>query len=423
VNLPWKRLFGFGALQLFTAAAPILVLPVVVRLIGVEGWVGLSIGYAVGAASAIAVNLAWPITGPSRVAPLSPADAADVFLESVVTRFVVAVPVSLLGVVVSAVLSPPGHRVLAAAMCTSTAVGGLASNWYYIGRGEPRGIFTYEALPKLVATAVTIPLVALTDLAILYPVLLFVSTVWGVVASSRRILGPYRGTARMPDGSWHRMRHYAVVASSAVVGAGYTSLAVPITKLSGAALAQVADFAGSLRIRSMAQMAPASSTSALQGWVSETGEGGRLSAPRMRRALGANTAIGLLTGLIVAVLGPFLSDLLFGDSATISVALAVLTGAACIPYAISASLSFHVLAPLGATGSVAASRVAATAVGVPLLFLLARRDGATGAALAALISESLVVVIQAVTARRVWRADQSHAAAHDSLSASGIPEL
>ncbi|WP_140741186.1 lipopolysaccharide biosynthesis protein [Pedococcus bigeumensis] len=400
--LPWKRLMSFGALQLFTAAAPILVLPVVVRLIGVEGWVGLSIGYAVGAACAIAVNLAWTMVGPSRVAHVSEPQAAAVFWESLVTRLVMAVPISAVGALASVLLSPPGHRVLAGAMCVSTASSGLASNWYYIGRGEPRGIFSYEALPKLVATLLTIPAVAISHLALIYPALIFASSIWGAAVSAKRILAPHRDGLRMPSGSWRRMRHNAVVASSAVVGAGYTGLAVPISKLSGTALTQVADFAGSLRIRSMAQMAPASSTSALQGWVSESrGEGGP-SAHRMRWALAVNGAIGLLTAALVAILAPLLDGVLFGTSAQVSLLLAVLTGAACIPYALSASLSFHILAPLGATGSVAASRVAATVVGVPMLFWLAHRDGATGAAAAVLVSETLVVAMQAVFARRAW---------------------
>lgn len=408
MTLPWKRLFAFGGLQLFGTIAPVLVVPVIVRLVGVEGWVGLSLGYAIGAAAAIAINYGWPITGPSRLAAATEAEAAAAFYESLIMRATVALPVLAIAVLASSILTPAGHRGLAVAMTVAMASSGMASNWYYIGRGQPNGILHYEAVPKLVATLVTIPLVHFTHIAVLYPVLLLCGTLGGVYVSARRILAGHKGTTHLAPGLKSRFASYGLVAASGIVGAGYTSLALPITQIAGTSLVQVANLAGSLRLRSMTQAGIAAGTSALQGWVSEQDQV-LTRRRRMRVALLTNAGLGALAGLLLFLAGPLISTFLFGDAVEMSYTLSALTGLACVPYALSASLSFHILAPLGRTRSVASSRVLATAIGVPLIFVMTRQSGANGAAGAILISESVVVVLQALTVYRVNRQNRQTA--------------
>jgi len=406
MTLPWRRLFAFGGLQLVGVIAPLLVLPVVVRLIGVDGWVGLSLGYAIGAVAAIAINYGWPITGPSRVAAASEAEAAKVFAESLVMRATVAIPVLAIAVLVATLLTPPAHRGLAGAMTAAMASSGMASNWYYIGRGLANGILHYEAIPKLAASLLTIPLVQLTHVAMIYPVLLLCGTLGGVLLSTRQIMSGHRDVTRFAPGMKGRYTSYGLVAASGVLGAGYTSLALPMMQVAGTSLVQVANFAGSFRLRSMTQAAIAAATMALQGWVSE--EDQELTRRhRMRVALLTNTGIGGLTGLTLFLVGPWLSTIVFGDAARVSYTLSALTGLACVPYAVSASLSFHILAPLGRERSVALSRIVATAVGVPLIFAATKQGGANGAGAALLISECVVVLLQALAAYRASRQNRA----------------
>lgn len=397
-RLPLRRVASFGGLQFFSAIVPFVVLPVVVELIGTEGWVGLSIGYAVGAALAVGVNFGWATLGPAAVAALEPRQARARFHDSLVQRLVVLGPLLVIASACTAALATPGYRGLALLMLCAVGSAGLASGWYYIGRGEPSGILRYEAVPRLVSTLLSIPLVYLTGSALWYPASLLAGTLWGVAASCRRILKADRGTGL---GWRHGLRDHGAIATSNVVGAGYTSLAVPIAQVSGATLADVGIFAGSVRLRTMAVTAPASLTSALQGWVAEpTTEAGRRA--RMMRAAVATTAVGLVTALGFALLGPWLSSVVLRDAAPLSPMIAVLTGVACLLQALGGTLSFHLLVPMGRGRVIATSRVVASIVGGPIVWVMARQWGALGAVTAVALAELIVTAILAGAVFRHW---------------------
>jgi PST family polysaccharide transporter len=398
--LPLRRLGSFILLQLFGAIAPLLVLPFVVRLVGTSGWVSLSVGYAVGAAAAIAVYCGWPIAGPPRVAGAPPAVLRAVVQESLVMRGIVTGPVLLTSCLLTWWLSDPSHVVLAVLMALAVAVSGLGASWCFIGLGRARGVFTYDALPKLVATVAAIPCVALTRSAIWYPALLLAGTLVGVALSYVHLVGRRHEpvTPREP-GLRRRLRDYAVLAMSGVVGAGYTSLAVPIVQVADAPVRAVADFAGALRLRSMGQNGVAAVTTGFQGWVAETGDDALLLA-RMRTALVANATLGLAGGAAFVVLAPLLDGVLFGDAVVISLPLALLNGATFTAYAVGASLSHHVLAPFGLAGAIGRTRIVASIVGVPLLWVMARAWGAEGASGGVLLCELIGLGLQVRLALR-----------------------
>ena len=399
-SLPLRRLGSFALLQLFGAIAPLLVLPVVVRLVGTSGWVSMSVGYAVGAAAAIAVYCGWPIAGPPRVAGAAPTQVRAVVRESLVMRGIVTGPVLVASALLTWWLSDPEHVLLAVLMALAVGVSGRGASWCFIGLGRARGVFAFDALPKLLATVAAIPCVALTHSATWYPALLLLGTGTGIALSYRSIRGG-SGAPVTPaqPGLRGRLRDYSVLALSGVVGAGYTSLAVPIAQLAGAPVRAVGDFAGALRVRSMAQNGVASVTTAFQGWVAETGDE-RVLLVRMRTALAINAAIGLLGGLLFVVLAPLLDGVLFGDAVTISLPVALLNGATFTAYAVGASVSHHVLAPFGLAGAIGRTRIVASCIGVPLLFFMARWWGAEGASAGVLLCELIGLLLQVRLAAR-----------------------
>jgi hypothetical protein len=280
-------------------------------------------------------------------------------------------------------------------MALSVAVSGLGASWCFIGMGRAQGVFRYDALPKLVATLAAIPVVAVSRSALWYPALLLGGTLVGVVASHRALLG-VRGAEveAREEGLSRRLREYVVLAMGGVVGAGYTSLAVPLTQATGASLRSVADFAGALRLRSMAQNGIAAVTTGFQGWVAEPQDSTTLLA-RMRVALLVNSGLGALGGVAFAVMAPLLDGVLFGDAVQISVPLAAINGVTFTAYAVGASLSHHVLAPFGQAGAIGRTRIIASVVGVPLLFVMARSWGAEGAAGGVLLCELIGLALQA----------------------------
>lgn len=393
-----SRLIRFGGLQAANAIAPLLVLPIVISIVGPDGWVGLANGLGVGTAAAVAVALAWPITGPPRVSSATLGEAQDVFREGLVMRAIAYLPVGLLTTLVVIFLTPDGVDVaVPIAMALAMALNGLNSNWYYIGRGEAGGILRFESLPKLAATILTIPAVLSTGLAILYPLLLGIAALGGVVASTWSITR-WKGMVSAIKPAIRRLPSSVPLGLAGLLSTGSTALAVPVATLSGAGVGPVGSFAAAVRLRSMAQAGIGAGTSALQSWVSEQG----LNVLRLRakKALLINGSLGLAAGLGVLILAPLIDTLIFGPDVQISLMTASLLGLTCLFYSLSASLTYHILGPLGKSRTVVLATSISSIVSVPLVFFLAQNYGASGATAGVAFAEGLTVTIQSLAARR-----------------------
>lgn len=384
---------------MFSAVAPLLVLPVVIGFIGTQGWVGLAIGYGVGSAASILVALGWSFSGPAQVARAEPAVCRALYWESVVVRSAMWPIASLLGCLASVYLAPDGHRTLACLMTAATASWGLTPNWFFVGTGRARGIVRYETGPRLAATLVTVPVLLLTGWAAAYPLLIAAGSMVGVVGATREILDG-RGRPAFLPGLKTRMIENLLLALSVALGAGYTSLAVPLAQLSGTGLREVADLAGASRLRTLSQFGTASVTTALQGWVAEPSREAERRA-RQRNGLAITTLTGVPIALGLILIGPPLSALLFRGASSLSLSLAIAIAAGCVPYAASSSLTFHWLAPAGKGRAVATSRILASAVGIPMVYFGARYAGAVGAAWAMTASELVNAMCQASIALRM----------------------
>ncbi len=413
------RLLRFAGLQAANAIVPLLVLPVVIDVVGEAGWVVLAIGMAVGAAAAVLVGLAWPLTGPPRVAGVDPATARAVYGEGLAMRLLVLAPVLLAAAAAVVLLAPSGaSRLLGVLMALATTLNGLTASWYYIGRARPQGIVLFETVPRLLATGAAIPVVGLTAWAPWYPLLLMIAGVAGLLAATREV----NGRLALQAGSWAAARAgwraQTPLALAGVLSTGATALAVPIASVSGTALSQVGRFAAAVRLRSLAQGGIAAGTTALQGWVAE----GDLSLWRRRaaRAVRFNTALGVLAGGGIAVLAPVLDSIVFGPATVIDPLTAALLGCTCLAYAISSSLSNHILTPAGRTRQVVSSTTIASLLAMPTVFLASRWWGATGAMGAVAGAEALVVVLQAHQGRIALR--QTTRLARDAAQIPGEPE-
>ena len=389
-SIPVGRLVKFGLLQVFNAIAPLLVLPAVVRVVGQDGWIGLAIGLSSGAAAAVAINYAWPITGPPLVAGEPIGQARKVLLLSLKMRVLVAIPVLMVAALGTALLAPSGHRTLAISMACATAVAGFSSNWYFTGRARPDGILLYETLPRLVATGLSIPAVAMTRQPLLYPALLGGFTILGTLLGCYAVLG--RSRTPVPWLSVLRAtREQLPIASAGVVSAAATALSVNVAALAGPPAAVIANFASAIRLRSMAQAAIGAATAALQGWVSE------YKALWTRRAVTAfriNSVVGLVAAAATVVAAPPVSRLVFGDSATISTPLAIVLAGTCLLYSMSASLTNHTLAPAGMQRSIVRTTMAGALVGVPTILGLTHYFGEVGAMTGCLAAEAVVLALQ-----------------------------
>lgn len=387
MSIPWRRLVQFGGLQVIAAIAPLAVLPLIVNEVGQAGWVGLSIGYGVGAAASILVALGWPAMGPALIAATSANQRAAFYFESLITRGAAFLFVAIAGAAVCALVAPEGTRTLAVAMAISMSSWGLTPSWYYIGVGSAGGVLLHETLPRLLCTGAAIPLIKITGLAVMYPGMLITAAGVGLLTSTRNIQLP-RHKTRLNPGVGTRLKENSLLALSALIGAGYTSLAVPIVSAVNMPLGEVSSLSGAFRMRTLSQFGTNSMTTALQGWVVAEDE---YTSYRRRRAASSVIAFaGVLTAILFVIATPWAADLVFVGVAPIDRELAVAAGVGCIPIAISSTMSFHWLAPLGQARAIAHSRLAAAGVGAPTLLLFGGSMDAASAVWVMTFSECVV---------------------------------
>lgn len=391
-GIPIKKLGGFVGLQGVSAIVPLLVLPAINSIVGREGWVALSLGYAVGAAAAIGCALAWPMLGPHRVANADEYGRQAAYFESLVTRTLSFVCCGAAAGIVAGLLAGVDHRWLAVSMAVALTSWGLTPSWYFVGTGHTSLVARYETIPRILASAASIPLVSWTHQPFFYPLLVLATSLVTTAAASHYLLpGPMRGYS-MPDGATARLRQHLSLTGAALIGAGYTSLVLPLARIPHPGVQALSDVAASIRIRNMAQMGTAAVTTGLQGWV--TPPSARERRARRRKALVLTTGIGVISAIGLFVALPVASRWLFSDVASISWSLSAATSAACVPYAVGSTLSFHVLAPEGRTREISRSRIVGSLVGVPAIVVATATWGACGAMIATALAECLVVAWQ-----------------------------
>lgn len=400
--LPWRKLVSFSLLQLAGAIVPLLVLPMATHIVGAEGWVALSLGYSIGGVVALVINFGWTLRGPGLVAGEESLSAARVYWESFCFRLLISVPLLVVGGIFSVVLSPEPYRYLAAMMAVAMGLTGLGATWFFIGRARPGLIALTDVGPKVVASIAVVPLLWLTGAAWLYPGLLLLAALVGPMIANRIILGkfwlPWPQRINLMS---HGRAQFSVVLSGLVL-AGYGAFSVPLATLSAATVMAVASFAAAVRLRSIVQAGIAAVSSGFQGWAIEKVDG-RRRPKRMIVALVANTFAGLLAGASFAVLAPIVTPIMLGPEVHLSSLAALHAGGSCLLYAMSASLSYHILAPLGRLRWIAVSTTVASIVGVPLILVMTAQSGAEGATLAVMIAELVVVVLQLPVAIRELR--------------------
>lgn len=397
----WRKVLSFAVLPLVSAIAPILVLPVVVRSVGAVGWASIAIGMSIGAAGSVVVNWGWGVLGPPQVAPLDPVAASDVYRLSYQMRLALCVPTLPICWVIAEYLDHGRSHGAAGVMALAFAIGGLSPAWFYIGRGRASQVALWDSLPRIFSGIAAVPLQIMFPRPITYPIVCLSTWffAWSFNAwMHSRHAGPRCSTETQMGRMKREYRRQAPLVGSGIVSAGYTSLSVAI--VSAVNYPAVAVFAGADRFRAMAKQGQMGLTNGFQGWVAVTVAQPTEFLRRVKMALYAMTAVGVLSGIGFALLLPSLSSILFGDALPISFGVGAFMGLTLFLTALSMWASFHVLAPLGRPRPIAVATICGSIVGIPALVVGTHFAGATGAAAAVTIAELVVVAIELPVARK-----------------------
>lgn len=284
------RLVGFGLSVLISAVASLAAIPAMIAASGEGAWGAIALGQAIGLVGGVAVGYGWGWFGPARIAQCSVEERRTEYIESLIARGLLALPVSAFAAIVAYKLAPSAPLFASASAAASTSMG-LTAAWYFVGLSRPFVMLTLDTLPRVGAIILAITSMRAGYSAVMAPVGTFcgtiaalaLSTLW-VWRDTRRAGALYR-RPRSPVSLLVQNRHgIASALASTVYSVG------PIAIVSVVAPDIQPAFALVDRIRLLVAIAATPVVTVLQGWVPRA-----TGAARVSRA-----NISLLSGVIFA---------------------------------------------------------------------------------------------------------------------------
>lgn len=387
------RIAGFSGAPVLSALAPFLLLPVISRLTGPDGWANFSTGQSIGILGMVAVLFGWGIVGPVRVAQATDDDErAAILRESLRSRAVTVAFAAPAAAAVTAVVTTADYKLESVLIAVAMTLGGLTPAWYCIGAAQPKALTIYDAAPKLLASLVALPILLATSQILWYPILLGVVTVTAVVLHARGVL---RGRPSLPKERGQRRRTLRSLLPTAAIdaaGNAYGTTPVPIAT-AGLSPADASSFASADRIYRVGTLAVVAFGNAFQSWVLEP-----KAVDRVRRqfaALTAHAALGVVGGASIALIGPWATALLFGPAVAADPFICVCFGIAFLCISTTTPLIRNMLVPHGRYRFVLAATLIASSVGLVTMVggAIAGSAAWIGVGVAAAEATSLAILI------------------------------
>ncbi|GAB3804823.1 hypothetical protein GCM10028798_25790 [Humibacter antri] len=399
-------MFGFTTIPLVAFVAPLLVLPIVARVGGVDGWASVGIGQSLGAFGVYTTSFGWNAIGAARVALEKDENRRKlVFAQSLWTRGVAFAVTSIVLGSIAFAISADGYRWVGALVAVATALGGMTVSWYGVGVSKPSLVMRYETIPITVAMILAAVAILLTGQIILYPVFMGLATMIGIYLMCRSL---FRESSFPPaatlglGGVFRRNAGPAVIDAS---GGAYSSAPVPIARAT-TGLAGVAGLVSADRVYRFGLTAVVVVGNALQGWVLECAP----AEGRYRRqiaSIAAHLGLGLVGGGVLAIGGPWIAMLLFGGSVVPSEPVFFWYGVAYLSISVATPFIRNLLIPGNKTGVVVIATVLSALIGIGAMVVLGLVLGLVGVAMALAISELVVTCILAVPAFQLLRDERS----------------
>ncbi len=242
----------------------------------------------------------------------------------------------------------------------------------------------------MIATLGVIPLLFATGEIYLYPLALLVLGLAGTMwfnkdHTSRQDFNGLNLPAVVRENWGLRAGAGITVAAGA-----YASTPVLVVQFAASA-AGLAAFVSAEKLYRIGQLATAALGNSLQGWVSEFGADHR---ERRKFSLMALTGLGLAGWLIMALLGPWASTLLFGAALAADFWTCFWFGLSFLLVCVTTSTGAHWLVPAKRMRVVFSSTIAGAVVGLPAMMILSTLMGGQGGALGLVIGEIAVTAIQ-----------------------------
>lgn len=391
---------AYALIPMIGAMSPILAIPAIVATSGAEGWAALAIGQSIGSAGGVLIELAWGLDGPQRVAASAPPKRRILYTTALLSRMVIALVT--LPVVVSVAWILSSSYELGAAMnavATACAVG-LSPSFFFLGAGEPVKLVLLETAPRVFLVFLGVCLLLLGAPLLVYPILLFFGAIFSALAGffyTRK----FEGCETVL--SWKRIAAAIFEQKSGtvarLVSAGY--MALPTAIVASVAPASVPVYAAVDRLLRLGLVVLQAVPNSLQNWLGRVEQSQII--PRSRIVVIVNTVVGLVAMAGFWTLAPPISRLLFVGQVNIPANGAMLGGLIILVTCISRATGGLVLVRCGLIRGIAVSAALGAAAGVPLIMVAASKLGWSGALIAVLAAEILVLIIQIAYVNNAFR--------------------
>ena len=387
----FKRLAGFTGFPLLALIAPFLLLPIISRLLGDGGWANYTAGQAIGTLGAIGVLFGWGVLGPVRIAKAADdVERQRIYRISLHTRLsVIAIALPVV-VIATLLITSDDYRLESVLMAVGGVLVGLSPNWYCIGVGRPMLMGKYDAIPRLIVSLAAVPVLLATGWVWFYPVTLIAVSLGSVWAFSRMVLRGSEHERFSPRRVLSELRFLLPTALIDFTGNSYGSTPVPISTAT-LAPANASTFSSAERLYRISIMAVTALGDAFQGWVLEP----TATSPIKRHfaAIIAHTALGLVGGTLIAILGPWVTGFVFGEAVAATYPQSLYFGMALFFISATTPLIRNIMIPAARFRQVFVATVVAAVIGLALMISLGIAGSSAGIAAGLAASEMLIFAV------------------------------
>lgn len=262
------RSFGlFGITVVLNGSISILAIPVIVALAGAGPWASMATGQSIGGFFAVVAEFGWGLTAPAAIAAAAPHLRPAMFLDSLLARLLLVLPLAILQAAVTIAIVPQA-KVVAIVSGAAVLLTGVSASWYFAGEARPGRFLFLDTVPRVAGTLFGLLLVALTDDLLLFAVAQLGGSLVALVASAYVILREGRFDLRTAA-RWPRIRSNLAAQRHGLLATGLNAAFVPavlaIVAVGSPALLPV--FVLADRLTRFIGMALSPLYRVLQGWV------------------------------------------------------------------------------------------------------------------------------------------------------------
>ncbi|MHA7281106.1 lipopolysaccharide biosynthesis protein [Arthrobacter sp. MDT2-2] len=402
MKIPLKRLLGFSALPLISSLTPLLLLPVVARIGGVEGWASVALGQSVGAFGAIVVGYGLHISGPAAIIEAnSLEDQRQVYSDAISARLLLLSIVLPVCAFIAWLLGAESYKFDSLMMSLAMLMNGISPAWYLIGLGRPGSIAKYETIPKMAATLLSLILLLVTGLIWLYPLALCGATWLGLLTFHKRYFGTYAIKKGPKQSTAKYLLQNGKIAATAAIGSAYVATPVPVGSLS-LTYSGISSLSSADRLYRYGLFTVVALGNAMQSWVLEqrSTEGRQANS---RIAVMCHGLLGLAGCIFLSFFGELATEVIFGQQVASEQSITLWYGFAFLFVSLSTPLIRNTLIPAGRQNTVLALTIVSALIGLPVMVLGSMSLGAPGIGMGLATSEFIILAGAALSsAPKLW---------------------